>query len=192
MSDEGVLRIIPVGVVKSEIESASLVVRGGGLAAPVSEGGRGRSRHSTSEILVFDKYADCLEGIEGFSHLLVLYWSHKITDEGRAIHQVHPAGQSDIPLKGVFATRSPARPNPICVTTVGLLSREGSRLKVEGLDAVDGSPVVDIKPHHPYFDAPGDVRLAGWMEELMRRFSASGDRDSRDRGGPGGTGANNG
>jgi len=120
---------------------------------------------------IYEEYADCLEGIEGFSHVVILYWSHLVGDEGRKVKMVHPAGQSDMPLVGGFSTRSPARPNPVCVTTAELLERKGNVLSVKGLDAVDGSPVIDIKSHHPHFDSPENVRLAGWMKELMKRMA---------------------
>ncbi|MEJ2295988.1 MAG: TrmO family methyltransferase, partial [Candidatus Lokiarchaeota archaeon] len=74
----------------------------------------------------------------------------------------------EMPLKGIFATRSPVRPNPICKTTVKLIERRGATLVVEGLDAIDNTPVVDIKPHIPFYDSPLNVKLADWMYHLMQ------------------------
>ncbi len=91
-------------------------------------------------------------------------------EEGRYHPKVHPGGRKDYPLVGVFATRLPARPNPICVTTAELLERKGNVLKVRGLDAVDGSPLVDIKPHLPSYDAPSNVRLPDWVKALTSYF----------------------
>ena len=80
-------------------------------------------------------------------------------------------GRNDLPLVGVFATRSPARPNPICVTTVRLLERKANVLKVDDLDAVDGSPLLDIKPYTPSSEAADEVRLAGWMTQMRRELA---------------------
>jgi len=168
--DQGNISIRPVGEVRSEHKEASLGLEEGKLKVRPLEGFRGRPGGLVSEVVIYDEYSDCLNGLEEFSHLIVLYWSHLVGDEGRKATMVHPAGQEDMPLVGVFATRSPARPNPVCVTTVELLGLDKNVLTVKGLDAVDGSPVIDIKPHQPRFDAPGEVRLAGWMEVLMKRM----------------------
>jgi tRNA-Thr(GGU) m(6)t(6)A37 methyltransferase TsaA len=101
---------------------------------------------------------------------MVLYWSHRINDKQRNITKVHPAGKKEYPLVGVFATRSPARPNPICVSTIELLERRENVLKVKSLDAIDGSPIIDIKVHSPSYDSPSDVKQADWMEELIKYF----------------------
>ncbi|MBU0702992.1 MAG: tRNA (N6-threonylcarbamoyladenosine(37)-N6)-methyltransferase TrmO [Chloroflexi bacterium] len=92
-----------------------------------------------------------LLGLEPGSDLLVLYYLHQST--GYDLH-VHPRGDPDRPLRGVFATRSPRRPNPIGVTTVRVQRIEGHVLEVIGLDALDGSPVLDIKAHASSFDCP--------------------------------------
>lgn len=168
-TDNSSILIHPVGEVRSEQKTASLRFEEGKLKMHHTDQFRGGFGDFVSRIVIYDEYSDCLQGLEEFSHILVLYWSHFAEGEGREVSLVHPAGQEDLPLVGVFSTRSPARPNPICVTTVELLEREGNILTVKGLDAVDGSPVIDIKPHHPHFDAPEDVRLAGWMQELMKR-----------------------
>lgn len=90
-----------------------------------------------SKIMIESKFAECLEGIEDYSHIVVIYWMHKIDKEKM--------------LTGAFANRSPFRPNPIGLTIVELIRREGNALIVKGLDAFDGSPVLDIKPYtgHP-------------------------------------------
>jgi tRNA (Thr-GGU) A37 N-methylase len=87
-------------------------------------------------------------------------------------------GRKDLPLVGIFATCSPARPNPLCAIVVRLLERNGNRLKVEGLDAIDGSPVIDIKPYNPsYYDA-GEVRIPPWLEQIHRDLAAGSISDS--------------
>jgi len=96
-------------------------------------------------IEVLPEYEDCLLRIEERSHLWVLFWMSQLDPEHRDVQQVHPGGNPENPLTGVFATHSPMRPNPIGMTRVRLISRDGLRLTVEGLDAFDGSPVIDIK-----------------------------------------------
>ncbi len=173
MPDEGgaAIEITPVGVVRGGAKKPVLAYKAGGIHMGEMDANGGDPEWREPEIVIYDEFAECLDGIEEFSHVLVLYWSHLAAERGRGVRKVHPAGQQDIPMVGVFSTRSPARPNPVCSTTVELLGREGNVLKVRGLDAIDGSPVIDIKPHLPSFDAPGDVRLADWMVELMRRLA---------------------
>lgn len=107
-------------------------------------------------------YIDALDGIEDFSHIMVLFWFHKIEEAERDIRKVHPRKDPSLPITGVFATRSPARPNPIGVTVVKLLKHEGNRLTVLGLDAIDSTPVLDIKPYMAEAPAAADIRLAEW------------------------------
>jgi len=161
----------PVGVVNSSYREASLRLQDEDLVLDEEVLSRTKTgKGSVSEIVVFEEYADCLEGIEGFSHIMVLYWAHLVDDEKRYAARVHPAGREDYLLVGVLATRSPARPNPICATTVELIERKGNVLRVRNLDALDGSPVVDIKFHHPSYDAPRDVEWPEWMQRLIRYF----------------------
>lgn len=176
MNDEGelVYRISPVGVVKGGHQRPVLAFNDGELHMEDEHARSEASLQWESEIVIHDRYTECLVGMEDFSHLMVLYWSHLVGEKGRTAKRVHPAGQKDLAMVGVFSTRSPARPNPICVTTVRLLGREGNVLKVRGLDAVEDSPVIDLKPHLPSFDAPQEVKLAEWMNELMRRFRQEG------------------
>lgn len=124
----------------------------------------------TSQIVINEEYIDCLDGIEDFSHIIVIFWTNGVPDEARQIKRVHPGGLMEMPLKGIFATRSPVRPNPICKTTVRLLYKNAAILVVEGLDAINDTPVIDIKPHLPFSDSPLNVKLADWMYVLMDRF----------------------
>ncbi|WP_319469765.1 tRNA (N6-threonylcarbamoyladenosine(37)-N6)-methyltransferase TrmO [uncultured Pseudodesulfovibrio sp.] len=125
-----------------------------------------------SELVFEDEYAPLLDGIEDFSHVLVLYWPHLVKPEGRELKKIHPMGRKDMPKKGVFATCSPARPNSVLVTAVRLLEREGSCLRVQGLEAVDGSPILDIKPYNPHYYSVSDAEMPDWMEELQRDIGA--------------------
>ena len=178
--NEGLADILirPVGVVKSNRKEPSLVAETGDLVwqAKTSEAREWRS--AKSELVIKKELTGILDGIEEFSHILVLYWAHRISPEGRFITKAHPMGRKDLPRVGIFATCSPARPNSICVTVVRLLERKGNVLTVEGLDAVNGSPLLDIKPYNPTYFAAKNVKVAGWMARIQqeiaeRSYSAS-------------------
>lgn len=166
------LKVIPVGVVRSDLKDLTLSHKDGELAVLPGSGGRQGGKGDISELVLYKEYEECLEGIEEFSHVIVIFWSHIGDEEGRGIKQVHPGGRKTIPPVGVFATRSPARPNPICISAVELLGRLGNVVTVRGLDAVDGSPILDIKPPNPVYDVPADAKLAGWMERLIEEHHA--------------------
>lgn len=116
-----------------------------------------------SEIEVDPQFSEALDGLEGFSHVIVLYWMHRAVFDKKHL-KAHPMGKKDAPLQGLFAIRTPNRPNPIGKSTVKLLERCGNILKVQGLDAIDGSPVLDIKPYIPGYDSAEDATFPGWVE----------------------------
>jgi len=117
----------------------------------------------TSEIIVNEDLKEALSGIDEFSHIIVIYWMHRTSPAERSIMKVHPKRNQNLPLVGVFVTRSPARPNPIGIATVKLLECRDNVLKVIGLDAIDGTPVLDIKPHIPGADSPTAAKTPGWL-----------------------------
>jgi tRNA (Thr-GGU) A37 N-methylase len=146
--------IRPVGVVRSEVKTIGEAPKQGATAG------------TEAEIVVDPACAPALTGLKervsppggpapkGRSRrthgkIVVLCWMHE-ADRDRL--KVHPQGKEDRPLRGVFATRSPHRPNPISLHTVELLEIRGNVLRVRGMDAIDGTPVVDIKPHAPELD----------------------------------------
>lgn len=115
--------------------------------------------------------ADGLTGIEQFSHLIVMFLMHLAPAFDPASDLVRrPRGRTDMPLSGIFAQRAKHRPNPIGITTVRLLGREGNILTVRGLDAIDGTPVLDLKPYVPHFDRADDATLPAWMHSLMESY----------------------
>ena len=115
-----------------------------------------------SEIVIDSSLTEALDGLEEFSHIIVLYWMHQAAS-GKAPLKVHPMRREELPLVGLFATRSPNRPNPIGKATVRLLQRQGNILRVEGLDAIDGTPVIDIKPYIPGYDSVTDTKVPQWI-----------------------------
>ena len=118
-----------------------------------------------SRIILDEKWLPALDGIGAFSHLFILFWLSRIPQRSIQL-QVHPQGRQDLPLVGMLATRTPYRPNPIGLQVVELLSVEHSVLTVRGLDALDGSPVVDIKPYLPRGDAIPQARTPDWLQKL--------------------------
>ncbi len=116
-------------------------------------------------IVVYPAFKEALEGIEAFSHLWVMYWFHgNDSPEKRRILKVHPRGKPTNPLTGVFATRAPVRPNLVGLQACRLVGRQENRLEVTGLDAWDGSPVVDLKPYIPQIDAHPDAVIPSWAQ----------------------------
>lgn len=110
-----------------------------------------------------------LQDIEGFSHLYVIWAFHK--SEGAELIGTPP---NDDRPHGVFATRSPRRPNPLALTVVELLGRDGARLEVRGVDMLDGTPILDIKPY--LSSVPEEKLRRGWLAEAeARRAKASSD-----------------
>lgn len=100
-----------------------------------------------SQIVLNNELVEGLDGISGFSHLFVLFYLNQVTSEQRGTLKVHPRSRADLPLTGVFAVRTMLRPNPIGLTLVELVKVDGNVLTVKGLDAYDGTPVLDIKPY---------------------------------------------
>lgn len=131
-----------------------------------------RDRTGVSEIILHEDLAEALEGIESFSHLFVIFWMHEISDEERMTKKIHPRGRMDMPLVGIYATRTPHRRNPIGLTLVELLKVRGNILTVRGLDAFNGTPILDIKPFDRW-DIAEPVRLPEWRDRL------DGEEDSK-------------
>jgi len=165
------INLRPVGFVRNDIKEPSLIAHSGDLNWGNEDRRPSHTPESVSELVIDSSYAGILDGIEDFSHLLVLYWAHRVEPEGRSLTRVHPMGRKDLPLVGVFSTCSPARPNPVLVIAVKLLERDGYTLRVEGLDAVDGSPILDIKPYLPSYYAISDVKLSDWMSRILSEMA---------------------
>ena len=123
---------------------------------------QGCSSEDICEVELYDEYEEGANDVEGFSHLLVVYFFHQ--SRGYSLLVRTPW---DEVRHGVFATRSPDRPNPIGICVVRLLSRDGKFLKVKGLDAVDSSPLLDIKPYLPDVDQTQEPKL-GWLEHKLK------------------------
>jgi len=112
-----------------------------------------------SKIEIYEEYQQGLKDIEGFSHVHVFYWLHKSKE-----YTLHVNTPWDNIPHGLFATRSPHRPNPIAHTIVKLIEKDYNILKVKGLDAIDGTPLIDIKPYIKKFDIRKEA-VSGWLEK---------------------------
>jgi tRNA-Thr(GGU) m(6)t(6)A37 methyltransferase TsaA len=113
---------------------------------------------------------DALEGLEDFSHAEIIFHFHLVDENKIETSARHPRNNPDWPKVGIFAQRGKNRPNRIGVTVVRIIQREGTRLTVHGLDAVDGTPVLDIKPVMREFLPLGEVSQPEWVGELMREY----------------------
>ena len=141
----------PVGFVKSPYTDTSQIPKGCGAT------------HQAEGVLEIEsEFEEGLTDIEGFSHLFVLWVFHKV--EGYSLLGTPP---SDNRPHGVFATRSPFRPSPIGLTVVELIRREGTRLHVRGVDMLDGTPILDIKPY--LSSIPEEKLRRGWLAEAESR-----------------------
>ena len=114
--------------------------------------------------------AECLEGIEDFSHVEVLFYFHRVGDAQITYGARHPRNNRDWPRVGIFAQRGKNRPNRLGLCTARVVSRRGTTLLVEGLDAIDGTPVLDIKPLMKEFFPRGEVHQPAWSSELMQKY----------------------
>jgi tRNA-Thr(GGU) m(6)t(6)A37 methyltransferase TsaA len=138
--------IKPIGIIHSPYKTLEEV--------PI----QGRFRpQGIGTIEVFPQYEEGLSDIEGFSHLIILYWFHRA---GKPSLLVKPF--LDHKPRGLFATRHPARPNPIGLSMVTLIAREGDTLRVAEIDVLDGTPLLDIKPYVPQFDHREGAEI-GWL-----------------------------
>ena len=141
------MKLKPIGVIHSPFKTSG--------EAPF----QGRLTRETAALEVFAEFAAGLKDVEQASHLIVLYWCDRADRE--RLQTRTPYGPE---IRGVFACRSPSRPNPIAFCVVELLGREEDRLLVRGCDALDESPLLDIKPYSPGIDSFPEARLAWFLE----------------------------
>jgi tRNA-Thr(GGU) m(6)t(6)A37 methyltransferase TsaA len=146
----------PIGTIRTRFNSATGTPIQGALA--IDEPG---------EVVVSPRFEEGLADLEGFSHVVLIYFFDRI---GKPRLTVKP--YLDRHPRGVFATRSPSRPNPIGMTVVRLVRRVGCRLEVSGVDMLDGTPLLDIKPYVPRFDHHEHARC-GWLERSLPELEQS-------------------
>lgn len=115
-----------------------------------------------SEVRLRAELADALLGLSEYSHVIVIGYLDQIPAELRERAQAYPSGDSKLPLQGALALRGGARPNPLSFTVCRLLEIEGATLRLEGLDLVDGTPVLDVKPYIAFYDSEPAATLPKW------------------------------
>jgi len=144
------IRLRPIGRVRCDFSEEEIKKKRGSIV---------------SEVIIDPPYAAALDGVESYSHLFVIFYMHKVPLTETKALKVHPRGRTDMEKVGIFATRSRNRPNPIGLAVVKLLQRHGNSLKVRALDALDGTPVLDIKPYDP-IDMQKSVRIPKWWHKI--------------------------
>ncbi len=146
------------------------LVQIGTVRSPVKEPVDKNWGEVVSQIDIDSKFAPGLLGIDSFSHVIVVFGMHEASWSPESDLVRRPQGRPDMPLVGIFAQRARHRPNPIGITSVKLLSAEAGSLTVKGLDAIDGTPVFDIKPYFPQYDLVADARYPEWVDRLMADY----------------------
>lgn len=119
-----------------------------------------KARNIDGYIEIYPEYAEGLKDLEGFSHLIILFHMHKVKDFSLI---VKPEISSK--MRGVFSTRSPKRPNPIGLTVVKLIKIEGSIIRIRGVDMLDSTPLLDVKPYIPELDSIPRAKI-GWLSNF--------------------------
>lgn len=144
----GVITLKPLGVARNGVKKPSL----------------SGWNDLVTDIVINKKYERGLDGMEDYSHIIVLYW----LDQEKECHlKHHPQGRTDVPYIGIFACRCPQRPNPIGMSTVPLVERRGNVLQVKGLDILDGTPILDVKPYWPVYDKVENTTIPPWVNKLV-------------------------
>ena len=144
----------PIGIVKS----------------PVGEQSDENWGKVVSEIHIAEPFLPGLQGLKEFSHITVVFFMHQATFNPSTDLARRPRGRADMPLVGIFAQRAKHRPNPLGITAVALIRIEKNVLVVRGLDAIDGTPVLDIKPYVSAFDRVDQPVIPEWMGRLMEEY----------------------
>lgn len=124
---------------------------------------------NTAAIVLEDEYCTGLEGLQDFSHVIILYHLDQANYDREKHLQRRPQNREDMPLVGIFSQRGKDRPNQIGMTSVQIVAVEDNTLIVQGLDAIDGTPVLDIKPYYPVYDQK-DASVPEWVDRLMEHY----------------------
>jgi len=149
----------PIGFVRSPHHTAN--------GTPIQPS---RARGVEGTIEIEEPYGEALSDLNGFSHIIVIAHLHKASE-----FQLKVVPYLDTEVRGLFATRAPSRPNPIGISVVRLLGIDGSCLRISGVDLLDGTPVLDIKPYVRDFDEQTEVRC-GWLDDVRARDVVADER----------------
>ena len=121
-------------------------------------------RDVVTDLIIDEKYKDALGGLGDYSHLIVIYWMHDV--KTCDIRHVPQGKVGKVPEVGIFACRCPQRPNPIGVSTVEIVSIKGNIISVKGLDVIGDTPILDVKPYTPQYDAAPNAKVPDWVSKL--------------------------
>ena len=125
---------------------------------------------NVSRIVINPELKGGLMGLSEFSHIVVVYYLHEAKFNMEKHLTRRPRDREDMPLSGIFSQRAKDRPNPIGITSVKLVSVDDNVITVKGLDAVDGTPVLDIKPYFPVYDSKSNAEIPEWVDRLMDNY----------------------
>lgn len=142
------IKLEPIGYVKRKIRNENV-----------------RDRSLTAQVVIKPEYLKALDGIEDYSHLFIIFYMHKTPTEQKPFLKVDPRGRADIPLQGIFSTRTPERPNHIGLILVQLIDRKQNILEVKGLDAYNNTPVLDVKPYD-HWNTTTEIEVPEWRKKL--------------------------
>ena len=148
-----IIEMEPIGYVRNEVKDRKDVSWG----------------EDASSIILDEEYISGLKGLEDFSHVNIIYYLDKAMYETDKHLQRKPQNRDDMPLVGIFSQRGKDRPNRIGMTSVEIVSVTDDTLTVKGLDAVDGTPVLDIKPYYPAYDKK-QAMVPEWVDRLMEHY----------------------
>lgn len=123
-----------------------------------------------SYLILDEEYEEGLKGLSDFSYITLIYYLDKAKFDKDKHLVRRPQNREDMPLVGIFAQRAKDRPNPIGMTSVELVAVEKNIITVRGLDAIDGTPILDIKPYYPMYDCKEKVRIPEWVSRLMEHY----------------------
>ena len=143
----------PIGYVKNDVQEKKDISWG----------------ENVSNIMLEEEYHNGLKGLEEYSHAIILYYLDKAEYIREKHLQRHPQNRQDMPLVGIFSQRGKDRPNKIGMTSVEIVAVSDSTLTVRGLDAISGTPVLDIKPYYPVYDKK-DATTPEWVDRLMENY----------------------
>ena len=148
-----IITMQPIGIVKNEITKRKDISWGDDI----------------SSIVLEKSYISGLKGLEDFSHAIIVFYLDKAHYDSEIHIQRRPRNRDDMPLIGIFAQRGKDRPNQIGITSVKIISVTENTLVVKGLDAIDSTPVLDIKPYYPIYDKK-EASVPEWVDRLMEKY----------------------
>ncbi|NLV36137.1 MAG: tRNA (N6-threonylcarbamoyladenosine(37)-N6)-methyltransferase TrmO [Clostridiaceae bacterium] len=144
----------PIGYVSNEIENRKDTTWG----------------EDVSKIILEEEYSGGLKGLDDFSHAIIIYYLDKAHFERDKHIQRKPQNREDMPLVGIFSQRGKDRPNQIGITAVQIMSLKNDTLIVKGLDAINSTPIIDIKPYYPMYDYKENATVPEWVYRLMEHY----------------------